>query len=126
MLLKRFRIVLSIIVGLLVIVLVIPQLIHSHECAKCGRALYDINTINTEISVYYEENGSLPSKLSLLTKIYHKDPWGNSYRYSDFSNGNYSCFLVWTFGSDNRPGGTEIHEMDTYLLREEGQCLTIR
>ncbi|MHA1739288.1 MAG: prepilin-type N-terminal cleavage/methylation domain-containing protein [Candidatus Heimdallarchaeota archaeon] len=55
------------------------------EKARIKKAVSDISTIQTKIKGYEAYEGSLPNSLSDLADFNMSDPWGNSYRYSNFA-----------------------------------------
>ncbi len=55
------------------------------EKARIKKAASEIASIQTEIKGYEAYEGSLPNSLSALDDFNMSDPWGNSYRYSNFA-----------------------------------------
>jgi len=92
------------------------------ECQKCRDARIQIEFLNYEVIEYAEKNNSFPHELKTVSKRI-MDPWGNSYNYILYQHDQYECFLIWSFGSDNKPGGNVYHEHDIYHHSILGQCL---
>jgi general secretion pathway protein G len=55
------------------------------EKARIKKATSEIAAIQTKIKGYETYEGSLPNSLSDLDDFNMSDPWGNSYRYSNFA-----------------------------------------
>ena len=53
-----------------------------------------------------------------------KDPWGNEYFFSQLDWNDRPALLVWTFGSDQKPGGEIAHQIDQFTYLEFGNCIT--
>lgn len=102
------------------------------SCPKCQNARYDISSISTALNIYGFDNGAYPSdkkdlKIILendLLKRLPKDPWGRSYQYASYNTEKHTCFIVWSFGSDGKPGGKKEHEQDIYNSSTAGNCIT--
>lgn len=90
--------------------------------------------MNEAVVNYYNNKGELPESLDLLISDIHKnvtpeirdiiDPWGNKYNYVLSSTNEQDCFLIWSFGSDGKPGGTEEHELEIHYPTPASQCFT--
>lgn len=52
--------------------------------SKIKKAVSEIASIQTEIKAFQTSSGSLPNSLADIKKGNFLDPWGNSYRYSNF------------------------------------------
>ncbi|HKW92458.1 MAG TPA: type II secretion system protein GspG [Methylomirabilota bacterium] len=54
--------------------------------AKIAKAIADIATIQGDIDTFEATNDRLPNDLSEVGRASLKDPWGNPYQYTNFSN----------------------------------------
>lgn len=88
--------------------------------ARAQKAFADFRTIETALKIYRLDNYTYPPKLSSLVTQPNtgarnwksggyldrlpKDPWGNDYQYR--YPGQNGAFDVYTWGADNRVGGT--------------------
>jgi general secretion pathway protein G len=55
------------------------------EKARIKKAASEIASIQTEIKIFETTSGSLPASLADINKGNFLDPWGNTYRYSNFN-----------------------------------------
>jgi len=55
------------------------------EKARIKKAVSEISSIQTKIKIHETYSGDLPDSLSDLDDFNMLDPWGNSYRYSNFA-----------------------------------------
>ncbi|WP_366523450.1 type II secretion system protein GspG [uncultured Microbulbifer sp.] len=125
-------VVLGVVLTLLAVVLV-PVFLNGgshHRCYNCRTAMVDIRTLTTAVALYGLDNRAYPTTNVGLNNIVAadylrrlpKDPWGYKYHYSRYDAQKYSCFSIWSFGSDGVPGGEEDHEKDFYS--SDGKCIT--
>jgi len=115
--------VVVVILGILA-ALVVPRIISRPEEAKITKAKQDVLSIQTAMDLYRLDNGFYPSTdqgiKALVTKptsdpvpqnwksggylrSVPKDPWDRPYRYVNLGSANIEIF---TYGADNKPGGT--------------------
>lgn len=82
--------------------------INIHKISQCKS---EIQSIQTALELYYLQNTKYPDSIMMLTekgflvKKDHKDPWGNSYRYSLYENksskrGPKMNYLIGSCGPD--------------------------
>jgi len=64
----------------------IPSLVSAINSAKIARAVSDIETIETDITLYQVLNGQLPDTLAQAGDGEWVDPWGNPYEYLNHTN----------------------------------------
>lgn len=96
--------------------------------SRSYQAKRDINSINKVIEMYHKDVGELPGNEEGLEKLSPKyvetiqfDPWGNEYLYATFKIKGKSCFVVWSYGSDLKPGGID-HAADIFVFGKNGNC----
>jgi hypothetical protein len=101
-------------------------------CGKCSRASYEISSFNTALTLYALDNANYPADINDLSKsltgdlldTFFRDPWGNAYHYARYQTDEYTCFAIWSFGSDGKPGGKQEHEQDIYYYHSApGNCI---
>lgn len=118
--------VVVVILGILASVIV-PRIMSRPDEAKMVKTKHDILTIETALDLYRLDNGYYPSSdqgLEALTiepsteprprnwksggylKSVPLDPWGAPYRYQN--PGDMSEIDIFSYGSDNKPGGEGI------------------
>lgn len=114
--------------------LIIPSLLgtgtHS-SCLPCETARGGISAISTGLTLYGLDNGYYPNNENVFNELLvngllgrmPKDPWGNKYQYSLYYTPLYTCFIVWSFGSDEKPGGQKESERDIYNPSSVGSCI---
>ncbi len=64
----------------------IPAFADAIESAYVARAIGDIRTLQTEITRFKVQLGTLPDTLQEVGVINLLDPWGNPYQYLNFDN----------------------------------------
>ncbi len=98
-----------------------------HGCSRCMSTRREISALSTGVKLYALDNHKLLNStkdLSLLVPKYMdsipKDAWGRDLNYSKLNSDGKDCFVIWSFGSDNKSSGGKDHEMDIFM----GQYLT--
>jgi|GEM_PF-5297470 len=96
---------------------------------KAQQAEFTISSINKAVERFFNDNGMLPSNnvgIKVLSPKYVdyviSDPWGNEYLYAEFKINGKSCYVVWSYGSDLKPGG-ENEAADMFMFGKNGNCL---
>lgn len=92
--------------------LIVPQVMDRPAQARATKAKQDIRAIQAALDLYKLDNYAYPTTDQALASLIPKyiarlpqDPWGNKYRY--LSPGAYGPIDIYTYGADNRKGGTE-------------------
>jgi SpoU rRNA methylase family enzyme len=124
------RFIYGLISGILICV-ISYAITHSHideSDSRSYEAKFGISSINKAIEMYYKEVGKLPDNEEGIEKLSPKyveviqhDPWGNEYLYATFKIKGKSCFVVWSYGSDLKPGGID-HAEDVFVFGKNGNC----
>jgi hypothetical protein len=126
------RFIIGLISGILICVISYAvTTINSHideRDTKSYQTKVSINSINIAIELYYKETGKLPSSEEGIQKLSPKyvdyvmpDPWGNEYFYATFKIKEKSCYVVWSYGSDLKPGGIN-EASDIFMFGRIGNC----
>jgi general secretion pathway protein G len=115
------------------------QIVNRTKIAKRTRALQDIKTLETAISLYEADNGFPPTTEQGLAALRTKpgtapvprnwngpyvektpiDPWGNPYEYRFPGQLNPDSYDLICYAADERPGGTNEFAQDITNADEE-------
>ena len=102
----------------------------SEGCMRCREADLDIHSQSKAIELYYKKAGKFPSNEEGMEILVNKfldelksDPWGEKYFYSTLNFANKKCYVIWSFGSDRKPGGEKESEKDIFVFGENESCL---
>jgi hypothetical protein len=120
----------SAILILLAISIIYPWQSNTIGCTKCYKAIAEINAQSLAIELYYSKFGKLPSNEEgmevlvgeFIEELNH-DPWGGKYFYSILNFDNRKCYVIWSFGSDLKPGGEKESEQDFFIFGKNKNCL---
>lgn len=102
--------------------LVGPQIMQQLGTAKSKTAKLQIEDLGAALDIFYLDNGRYPTTQEGLAALIQqsantdqwngpylkkkkipKDPWGNQYQYQ--SPGEHGEYDIYSYGSDNLPGG---------------------
>lgn len=96
--------------------------------SKIFNARMSLTNFNTAIGLYYGDKGRLPDNEKGLEDLFpkyiegnHRDPWGSNYFYATFIIHEQLCFVLWSYGSDLKPGGVG-PASDIFLFSQNGNC----
>lgn len=108
--------------------IVVPKIMSRPDQAKIVKVKEDIQSIDNALDLYKLDNGVYPSQAQGLKALVKKpttdpvpsnyapggylkrmplDPWGHAYRYRN--PGKHGEVDVFTYGANNKPGGTGIN-----------------
>ncbi|MES2674437.1 MAG: type II secretion system protein GspG [Pseudomonadota bacterium] len=120
----------SAILILLTLSIIYPWWSDTKGCTKCYQVIAEMNEQSLAIELHYRKFGKLPSNeegLEILVGEFleelNNDPWGGKYFYSTLNFDNRQCYVIWSFGSDLKPGGEKESEKDFSIFGKNENCL---
>ena len=108
--------------------IIAPRILQRPDQAKQVAAKQDVSSLENAFELYKLDNGFYPTTEQGLKALVTKpssqpipsnwqtggyvkqlpaDPWGHPYHY--LSPGKHGPFDVWTYGANNKPGGTKFN-----------------